>query len=316
MNEKPPYEKRDTPYRLWAAHPEPVLTPERQTEAVLRNVVAAIASPLRPGAMLACPALRTILLPRTMRLPGAVLCPSPLLLPRDCLLLGTLWLRLLSVRLGTLSLLLWLPLLRDRLRPLLLRLLSRSLLGPLLLRLLLRSSLLSPLLLRLWSRSGLLSSLPLRLLLRSSLLGPLLLRLWSRSGLLSSLLLRNGLLRPLLLRLLLPRSGLLGPLLLWRLLSRSLLRPLLLRLPFGLAFFLRVRRVNRPKSINRAAVPITRISCMAIVLPYFRYWTCTQTTSPPELFPSASAVLASALVWCTFPSGWLGGAAFYFLFRE
>ena len=89
------------------AHSEPMLTPERETEAVLRNVVTAIASPLRPGAMLAGPVLRTILLQRTMPLPGAVFCPSPLLLPRDCLLLGTLWLLvLLRSRLGTLGLLL------------------------------------------------------------------------------------------------------------------------------------------------------------------------------------------------------------------
>jgi hypothetical protein len=142
-----------------------------------------------------------------MSLPGAVLCPSPLLLPRDCLLLGAL--RLLPGRLGTLGLL--------RRQPLLLSLRG----GPLLLRLLSRSGLLGPLLLRLLSRSSLLGPL-LRLLSRSGLLGPLLLRLLSRSGLLGPLLLR-----------LLSRSGLLGPLLLW--------------LPLGLAFFLRVRRVNRPE---------------------------------------------------------------------
>ena len=165
-----------------------------------------------------------------MRLPGAVLGPSPLLLPRDCLLLSTLRLLVLLLgRLGTLGLLLlW-------------RSLLLNLRGPLLLRLLPRSSLLRPLLL-------------LRLLSWSSLLGPLLLwRLLPWSGLLRPLLLwrllsRSGLLGPLLLWRLWSWSGLLGPLLLWRLLSRSgLLGPLLLRLPFGLAFFLRVRRVNRPE---------------------------------------------------------------------
>ena len=190
-----------------------MLTPERESEAVLGNIVTAIASTLCPGAMLACPVLRTILLQRSMRLPGAVLGPSPLLLPRDCLLLGTL--RLLPARLGTLGLLLW-------------RSLLLSLLGPLLLRSLPRSSLLGPLLWRLLSWSG--------------LLGPLLWRLLSRSGLMGPLLWR-----------LLPRSSLLGPLLL-RLLSRSgLLRPLLLRLPFGLAFFLRVRRVNRPEESKQGS---------------------------------------------------------------
>jgi hypothetical protein len=124
--------------------------------------------------MLACPVLRAILLQRTMSLPGAVLCPSPLLLPRDCLLLGAL--RLLPGRLGTLGLL--------RRQPLLLSLRG----GPLLLRLLSRSGLLGPLLLRLLSRSSLLGPL-LRLLSRSGLLGPLLLRLFSRSGLLGPLLL-------------------------------------------------------------------------------------------------------------------------------
>ena len=215
--------------------------PEREIEAGLRNVITAIASPLRPGAMLAGPVVHAILLQRTMSLPGAVSCPSPLLLPRDCLLLGTL--RLLPGRLGTLGLLLREP-------PLLLRLLSRSLLRPLLLRLLSRS-LLRPLLLRLLSRS-LLRPLLLRLLSRS-LLRPLLLRLLSRS-LLRPLLLRllfGSLLGPLLLRLLF--RSLLGPLLL-RLLSRSRLRPLLLRLPLRFAFFfLRVGRVNRPEQHEQGA---------------------------------------------------------------
>ena len=73
-----------------ARHSEPVLTPERETEAGLRYVVTAIASALRPGAMIAVPVLSTILLERAMALPSALLLPAPLLLPRDCLLLRTL----------------------------------------------------------------------------------------------------------------------------------------------------------------------------------------------------------------------------------
>jgi hypothetical protein len=84
------------------------------------------------------------------------------------------------------------------------------------------------------------------LLLLRSLLRPLLLRLLLLR-LLGALLLRS-LLGALLLR------SLLSPLLLLlRLLSGSLLRPLLLRLPFGLAFFLRVRRVNRPEKRKKGS---------------------------------------------------------------
>lgn len=54
-------------------NPEPVLTPEMEIEAGLRNVVTAVASTLRPGAMLAFPPLSTILLPCTMFLPAAAL---------------------------------------------------------------------------------------------------------------------------------------------------------------------------------------------------------------------------------------------------
>jgi len=54
-------------------HPELVLTPEIETEAVLRNVVTAIASTLRPSAMIAGPVLSTILLKCTMPLPAALL---------------------------------------------------------------------------------------------------------------------------------------------------------------------------------------------------------------------------------------------------
>ena len=79
-----------------------MLTPEIETEAVLRNIVTAIASTLRPCAMLACPLLSAILVPGTLPLPGTLLLPSPLLLPRDGLLLGTLRLRLSLSLLGAL----------------------------------------------------------------------------------------------------------------------------------------------------------------------------------------------------------------------
>jgi len=187
--------------------------------------------------MIAGPVVHAILLQRIMPLPGAVLGPSPLLLPRDCLLLATL--RLLPGRLGTSGLLLRRPLLLMLLNPLLLWLpLLRGLLGLPLLRLLFWSSLLG---------------LPLLRLLFGSLLRPLLLRLLSRSllGLPLLRLLFGSLLRLLLLRLL-SRSLLGLPLL--RLLSRSLLGPLLLRLPLSFAFFfLRVGRVNRPQQHEQDA---------------------------------------------------------------
>ena len=90
-----------------------MLVAEREIEAGLRNVVAAISSALRPGTVIASPVLSTILLKCTMPLPGALRRPSPLLLPGDCLLLGTLGLRLLTGLAGSLRLLLSL-----RLRPL------------------------------------------------------------------------------------------------------------------------------------------------------------------------------------------------------
>src|ERR1019366_1210981 len=199
-----------------AVHPEPVLTPEIEAEAGLRNIVTAIASTLRPSAMIAFPALSTILLPRTVPLPAALFQPSPLMLPRDCLLLRTLRLLLLPGLLGTLC-------------RLLLRLLLPRLLGPLLLRL---SSGLCVLLLRLL--------LLLLSALRLLLLRPLLLRLW---GPLLLRLLRG--LRVLLLRLALRALLLCG----WR---RTLLLPTLLlfgriALFFLLLVLLRVRGDNRPE---------------------------------------------------------------------
>jgi hypothetical protein len=193
-----------------------------------------------------------------------MLLPSPLLLPRGCLLLRTLRLLLLPGLLGTLRLLLRSLLLR-LLGPLLLGLLS----GPgglLLLLLLLLRLLLRPLLLRLlgplllWLLGGPGGLLLLRLLLRPlllRLLGPLLLWLLGGPGglLLRPLLLR--LLGPLLLWLLSGPSGLLllpACLLLLRLSLRTLLlcgwRTLLFR---RLALFIaplampRIRRDNRPE---------------------------------------------------------------------
>jgi hypothetical protein len=176
--------------------------------------------------MIAVPVLRPILLKRTVPLPGAMLCPSPLLLPRHRLLLCALRLLLLPGLLGTLCLRLLrpLPLRLGRLRVLL----WLRLLGALLLLWLLLTRLLGPLLLRL----GRLRVLLLRLL------GALLLWLLL-PRLLRALLLRLGRLRVLLL------LRLLGTLLL-RLLSRScvlLLRLLVLLLS---ALQSRVRRDNRP----------------------------------------------------------------------
>jgi hypothetical protein len=139
--------------------------------------------------MLAVPLLRTTLLPRTIPLEAALRRPSPLLLPRDCLLPRTLRLLLLPGLLGTLCLLLLRldPLLLLRLLGTLLRL---RLLGPL--------RLLSPLrLLGLLPLLGLLGLLPLLglldplLLLR--LLSSLLLLCGWRCSLLSLTVLRFGL---------------------------------------------------------------------------------------------------------------------------
>ena len=195
--------------------------------------------------MRAGPVLHATLLKCTMPLPGAVLGPSPLLLPRDGLLLGALrLLALLLGRLGTLCLLLG-PLLLRLLGPLLLLL---RLLGPLLLLLRLLSPLL--LLLRLLSSLLLLLRLLSPLLLPLRLLGPLLLLLRLLSSLLLLLRLLSPLLLPLrllgplllLLRLLSPLLlllRLLGPLLLWLLSCRLAL--------FFLLIALRVGRVNRPE---------------------------------------------------------------------
>ena len=157
-----------------------MLVAERETEAVLRDVVAAISSALRPGAMVALPVLSAILLQCGMPLPAAILCPSPLLLPGDRLPLGALGLRpLLLSLLGLLPLRLLRGLrvlFRLRLCPLRL-----GLLGLLPLRLLRGLRVLRLRLLPL--RLRLLGLLPLRLL-------PLLLRLLLRLVLLFRLVLR------------------------------------------------------------------------------------------------------------------------------
>jgi hypothetical protein len=89
-----------------ALHPEPVSNPERNAELLLGDVITAVASPLGPGAMVAGPVLRTILLPGTVPLPSATLLqPAPLLLPGDCLLLCALRLLLLPNRHGAMCLL-------------------------------------------------------------------------------------------------------------------------------------------------------------------------------------------------------------------
>jgi hypothetical protein len=115
-----------------------------ETEAGPGNVVAAIASTLRPAAMLVIPTLCTTLLPRTLSPPGTLLLPSTLLLPRACLLLRTLRLLLLPGLLGALLLNLLIPL--DLLLPLLDLLIPLNLLLPLLDLLLIPLNLLLPLL--------------------------------------------------------------------------------------------------------------------------------------------------------------------------
>ena len=158
-------------------HAERMLKTEGQVEAGLGNVGTTIASPLRPGAMVAIPPLTPFLLPCTMGLPCALRRPSLLLLPGGCLLLAALGLRLLRGLRGLLllrgSALCLLRLLRGLsglllLRGSALRLLSRLRallwLGLLLLRLW------GPLLLRLLSRLRVLRRLGLLLLRRRGML--------------------------------------------------------------------------------------------------------------------------------------------------
>ena len=68
-------------HRGAAADAEEVLAAEIETEGLLRNIVTAIASALRPRAMLVLPLPGSILLPGFVPLPTALPCPSPLLLP-------------------------------------------------------------------------------------------------------------------------------------------------------------------------------------------------------------------------------------------
>jgi hypothetical protein len=175
-----------------------MVTAEIETEGGLRNVVAAIASTLRPAAMIACPASSTILLPGALPLPGTLLCPSALLLPGDGLLpVAERRLLDLTVRLpllGLLDPLLLVPLLLLRLlNPLLpLRLLLLRLLSGL--RLLNRLLAASPFtLLLLPALLLLLLRLPLRTLLLRGWrfpLAPALLPFWLALLLIVALLLR------------------------------------------------------------------------------------------------------------------------------
>jgi hypothetical protein len=60
-------------YAELALDAEEVFTTEIESEAILRNEVAAIAAPLPPSAMLGLPVLRAILLPGAIPLPTATL---------------------------------------------------------------------------------------------------------------------------------------------------------------------------------------------------------------------------------------------------
>jgi hypothetical protein len=253
-------DRRETP------DAEPMVTAEIETEAGLRNVVAAIASTLRPAAMIARPASSTILLPGAMPLPGALLRPSALLLPRDGLLPVAERL-LLNLMIPLLLLRLLDPLLVPLLllRPLdLLLLVPLLLLGPLDLLLLVPLLLLGPpdLLLVPLLLLGPLDLLLLVPLLLLRLLSPrlplrlLLLRLLLGLGLLSRLLAARPLtlllLSPLLLLLLrLPLRTLLlrG----WRFPLAPALLPFWLALLFIVPVLLRVRGPSRPKKQQQSS---------------------------------------------------------------
>jgi hypothetical protein len=70
-----------------------MLPAEIQIETIARDVISAVTSALRPGPMIGCPVLGTILLPVVVALPTAVAEPSALLLPASGLLLRALGLR-------------------------------------------------------------------------------------------------------------------------------------------------------------------------------------------------------------------------------
>ena len=84
-------------------HAKEVVTPEGEIISRLWNVVAAIASTLRPVAMVAAPIMIATLLKTGMRLPGAIPGPSALLLPIGGLLPGALRLLLLPCLLNRLG---------------------------------------------------------------------------------------------------------------------------------------------------------------------------------------------------------------------
>lgn len=141
-------------HRWQTTHAKPVPVSKREIEACLRNVEPAVAPTLPPIAMVASPILGSPLLPRIMSLPGAVLRPAPLLLPRRCLLPAALRLLLLPCLLSPLLRLrsLLLGLLNSLLRPLLGGLCPLLLLRPRLPGLLNLALLLRPLLLDLSPR--------------------------------------------------------------------------------------------------------------------------------------------------------------------
>ena len=220
---------------------EPVLIPEGEIEGRLGNVVAAIASTLCPGAVVAGPVVISTLLEISMGLPGAIFGPTPGLLPRRCLLPGPLRLLLLPGLLSRLGgALLRLPGPLSWLGGALLRLPGLlSWLGGALLRLPGLLSWLGGALLLLLFRLRLGMLLPLRLRLRLGTL--LLLRLRLRLGTLLLLRFRLRLGTPLLLRFRLR----LGMLLLCR--SRRGLPGLWFGLRFLLLFVLRDGRDNGPE---------------------------------------------------------------------
>ena len=81
-----------------------MLAAKRYAELGLRDVITAVAAPLRPGAVVGRPVLRTILREGGVPLrAAALLSPALLLLPRSRLLLRALGLRLLPGLLGLLD---------------------------------------------------------------------------------------------------------------------------------------------------------------------------------------------------------------------
>jgi len=252
-----------------------MVTAEIETEAGLRNVVAAIASTLRPAAMITCPASSTILLPGALPLPGTLLCPSALLLPGDGLL----------------------PVAERRLLDLTVRLPLLGLLDPLLLVPLLLLRLLNPL-------------LPLRLLLLRLLSGLRLLnRLLAASPF--TLLLLPALLLLLLrlpLRMLLLRGWRfpLAPTLLPFWLAILFIVPVLLRVPgdsgpekqqqsklANRSSDVRVRKSSLSRLEDASCSPLPAVHSLARTAPRSTPATTAAGSPLPETSPSTIAIRAS-----------------------